>query len=180
MVCDCGGIRSHSLPIRGEKEFVYPVLLDILNYIQMKTARPVVVTCGHRCPLHQSYADGSVYHMASKHMIGAEVDFYVSGMEERPLDIVDLIMEYYKETETYRGRAEYQRFSRLDSVKFDVETTPWYNKEILVKLYRKNEGRDLDNLHPYPYLSIQVRFDREKNEKVTYSRREAFEGYIQY
>ena len=31
-------------------------------------------------------------------------------------------------------------------------TIPWFNKEIFIKLYRKSEGRDGDNRHPYPYL----------------------------
>ena len=32
----------------------------------------------------------------------------------------------------------------------NVLIPPWYNKEILIKLFKKNEGRDLDNRHPYP------------------------------
>ena len=43
---------------------------------------------------------------------------------------------------------------------------PWQNKEILIKLYQKDEGRDLDNRHPHPYISIQVRYDRDRGEPV--------------
>jgi hypothetical protein len=113
-------------------------------------------------------------------MIGAEVDFYLLGMEEKYQEVIDLIFRYYKETECYKGRSEYENFVRLDSVKVDVTTAPWYNKEILIKLYQKGEGRDAENQHPYPYLSLQVRFDREKNEKVTYSWDRAFHGYMRY
>jgi hypothetical protein len=177
---DCKGVQGHSLPINGKKEFVYPILIDLLNYLQQKTNCPVVITCGHRCPDHHAYVDSSIYNMHSKHMIGAEVDFYLLGMEEKYQEVIDLIFRYYKETECYKGRSEYENFVRLDSVKVDVTTAPWYNKEILIKLYQKGEGRDAENQHPYPYLSLQVRFDREKNEKVTYSWDRAFHGYMRY
>jgi hypothetical protein len=180
LVHDCGGGLKHSLPIAGGKEFVYPILIDLLNYVQMKTSCPVVITCGHRCPAHNSYADESIYNLSSKHMIGGEVDFYVSGMEEKPQEVIDLIMKYYAEKETYKGSREYTRFHRLENVKVNVSTPPWHNKEILIKLYKKDEGRDFDNQHSFPYVSLQVRFDREKNEKVTYSWEKAFHGYMRY
>lgn len=180
LVLDCGGRLKHSLPIRNGKEFVYPILVDLLNYIQIKTSSAVIITCGHRCPAHNAYADGSIYNLSSKHMIGAEVDFYVQGKENKPEEIVDLIMKYYTEKETYKGSKEYLQFTRLDHVKLNVSTPPWYNKEVLIKLYKKGEGRDFDNQHSHPYLSLQVRFDRERNEKVTYSWEKAFQGYMRY
>jgi hypothetical protein len=180
LVHDCGGVQKHSLPVQGSKEFIYQVLIDILNYLQAKTGYPVVITCGHRCPAHNTYADGTVYNQSSKHMIGAEVDFYIDGMENKPEEVIDLIMQYYKETPPYKGNKEYERFLRLEHVKVNVSTPPWHNKEILIKLYKKDEGRDLDNQHPYPYVSLQVRYDREKNEKVTYSWEKAFNGYMRY
>jgi len=101
-------------------------------------------------------------------MIGAEVDFYVSGMENSPDKIVDLIMQFYMENAGYHNFIHYQNFSRFDG-KTNVSTKPWYNKEIFIKLFKKNEGRDFDNRHPYPYVSIQVRFDRELDERVVYT-----------
>ena len=177
---DCGGGRKHSLPVRGGKEFVYPILIDLLSYIQIKTGCPVVITCGHRCPAHHSYADPSAYNINSKHMIGAEVDFYVAGLESKPQEVVDLIMRYYRETESYNKNKEYEIFQKLDQVKVDVSSVPLYNKEILIKIYQKNEGRDFDNQHNYPYISLQVRFDREKSERVIYSSEKAFNGYMRY
>lgn len=180
LIHDCGGGLKHSLPVREGKEFIYPILIDLLNYVQLKTSCLVIVTCGHRCPTHNSYADSSIYNLSSKHMIGAEVDFYVVGMENKPEEVISILMGYYKEKETYKGLKEYEQFSKLDHVKVNVETTPWYNKEILIKLYKKEEGRDFDNKHPYPYISLQVRFDRGKNEKVIYSWEKAFQGYMRY
>lgn len=177
---DCGGFQKHSLPMKGDQEHIYPILIDLLNYLQAKTGCKVIITCGHRCPVHNSYADNSIYNQNSKHMIGAEVDFYVQGMEHRPYDVVALIMAYYKEIPLYQGEKPYQEFQRLETAKLNVVTPPWYNKEILIKLYQKDEGRDFDNRHPYPYLCLQVRFDRDLNESVIGSWQKAFHGYRRF
>jgi len=177
---DCGGFQKHSLPLRNDKEFVYSVLLDLLNYVQAKTGHRVIVTCGHRCPVHNSYADNSTYNQASKHMIGAEVDFYVQGMEQQPEAIVKIIMDYYQETNPYKRDKQYLEFQRLAQGNLNVSTPPWYNKEVLIKLYKKDEGRDFDNRHPFPYLSVQVRYDRELQEKVVCDWQKAFKSYKRY
>ena len=179
-IIDCEGGHKHSLPVAGGKEFVYPILLDLLNYIQDKTQHRVIITCGHRCPAHNTYADESIYNLSSKHMIGGEVDFYVKGMEDKPEVIVSLVQDYYKEIKVYQSQNEYQRFQRLDQSKVNISTDPWYNKEILIKLYKSFEGRDFDNQHPHPYLSIQVRYDRDKQERVLYSWEKAFHSFMRY
>lgn len=177
---DCSGSERHSLPLRNGEEFIYPILLEILNDLQIKTNQKVVVTCGYRCPQHNTYADASTPNQISKHMIGAEVDFYVQGFETRPEEIIKLIMQFYKEKAHYLGKKEYQNFERYEKKDTDVTTPPWYNKEIFIKLYKKNEGRDIDNRHPYPYISLQVRYDKDLNEKVTYSWQKANTCYKRY
>lgn len=172
---DCGGHTRHGLPIIRGKETVYPILMDLLNYVQKKTGKRVVITCGHRCPQHNAYADPSKESRASKHQVGAEVDFYVQGMEERPQEIVGVLMQYFQETPSYKKDKEAQEFRRLAAQQ--PTTEPWYNKEILIKLFQKDEGRDWDNRHPHPYLSIQVRYDPEGKEKVSYSWAKAHQGY---
>jgi hypothetical protein len=177
---DCGGSQKHSLPLRGEKEYIFPILIDLLNYVQAKTQSKVVITCGHRCPVHNSYADNTSYNQNSKHMIGAEVDFYVQGWEQRPEEVIAILMNYYKEMSLYQGDKQYREFQRLNKGEWNVSTLPWYNKEILIKLYKKHEGRDFDNRHLHPYVSVQVRFDRELNEKVVSSWQKAFNGYRRF
>lgn len=172
---DCEGYSRHGLPIIHGKENVYPILIDILNFVQKKTGKRVIITCGHRCPCHNAYADPSKENRVSKHQIGAEVDFYVQGMEERPQEIVGLIMQYFQETPVYEKDKESLEFKRYD--KTDLVVQPWMNKEILIKLFQKNEGRDADNRHPHPYLSIQVRYDRQGKERVVYDWAKANQGY---
>jgi hypothetical protein len=179
-ISDCNGPYDHSLPIKEGKEIIYPILIELLNYIQLKTEKKVIITSGHRCPDHHLYVDSSAAQRYSKHMIGAEADFYVQGLEDKPEYIIDLIHKYYQDTKIYDGQKPYQQFVRWEKGDSDVSTFPWYNKEIFVKLYKKNEGRNLDNPHNYPYISIQVRFDKDANEKVTYSWDKAFRGYYRH
>lgn len=177
---DCGGSEKHSLPLRDGKEFVYPILMDLLNYIQAKSQKRVVITSGHRCPEHNSYVDASAGNRYSKHMVGAEVSFYVQGMESRPEVIVDWIQEYYKKTAKYGMKPDYIEFKRYDKNDNIVQTLPWYNKEVFVKIFKKTEGRNFDNRHPYPYISIQVRYDEDLKEKVIYTWDKAFRNYLRH
>jgi len=177
---DCGGRSDHSLPMRDGDEFIYPILIDLLNFLQQQTGMRVVVTCGHRCPKHNGYADPSKYNSTSKHMIAAEVDFYVQGMEEDPEAIVALLIEYYQRLPKDLSLPEYYTFERYDPDETNVRTAPWYNKEIFIKLFHKDEGRDVDNRHPYPYVSIQVRYDRDRRKRVHYSWEEAVHQYIRW
>ncbi len=176
-IFDCEGSSRHGLPILYGKEGVYPILIDLLNYIQKKTGRRVVITCGHRCPVHNTYADPSKENRTSKHQIGAEVDFYVQGMEEHPLEIVALAMQYFKENPIYANDREFLEFSRYDKSDVRLAIQPWFNKEIFIKVYQKDEGRDNDNRHPHAYLSFQVRFDKEGKERVVYDWAKAHKGY---
>lgn len=177
---DCGGPQKHSLPLRDQKEFIYPILIDLLNYLQESTNKRVVITSGHCCPEHNAYLDSSTYNQSSKHLIGAEVDFYMQGMEEEPLKVIDLLLAYYTQQPKYQGKKEYQfiRYEQLE--KINVTTPPWYNKEVFIKLYKKNEGRDFDNRHPHPYISIQARYDYDLQERVNYSWDKAYHNFHRY
>ena len=177
---DCGGATKHSLPMIHGKEGIYPVLIDLLNYLQRKTRKKVVITCGHRCPAHNKYADQSNQNRTSKHMIGAEVDFYVQGLEDNPEQVIDLIFQFYREDKAYIGKKEHETFYRYEKSDSNVSTMPWFNKEIFIKLFKKDEGRDFDNRHPYSYISIQVRYDRDTKEKVVYSWDKATSGYLRW
>lgn len=177
---DCGGPQKHSLPLRDQKEFIYPILIDLLNYIQTQTGKRVVVTSGHCCPDHNAYLDPSPANLSSKHTLGAEVDFYVQGMEQQPERVLELILAYYREQSKYKGLKEFEEFKCYEKEDKRVSRPPLYNKEIFVKLLNKNEGRDFDNRHPYPYVSVQVRFDSDLNEKVSYSWDKAFRNFLRW
>jgi hypothetical protein len=162
---DCGGSEKHSLPLRDGKEFIYSVLIDILNYVQASTQKKVVITSGHRCPEHNTYVDTSKANQSSKHMIGAEVSFYVQGLENQPDKIARIIQQYYQQSPKYSQNPQYTHFKAYDK----DDKKPLFNKEIFIKLYNANEGRNFDNRHPYPYITIQVRHDRDLDQQVLYT-----------
>jgi len=140
----------------------------------------VIITCGHRCPQHNRYCDSAEDNRTSKHMVGAEVDFYVEGFENKPELIVDLLKDYYlydPETQNDPAYTTFKRYTKADS---HVSTHPWYNAEVYIKIHRDNEGRDFDNQHSNPYISIQVRIDRNKKKRVTYTWEQAFYSYLRY
>lgn len=172
---DCEGCSRHGFPIIHGRENIYPVLLDLLNFVQKKTGKRVIITCGHRCPPHNTYSDPSKENLVSKHQVGAEVDFYVQGMEDYPLEVIGVLMQFYQENPAYSKDKDYQEFQRYS--KSDVAVQPWLNKEIFIKLYQKNEGRDGDNRHPHPYICLQVRYDKDGRERVLYSWKKAHRGY---
>jgi len=173
-ITDCAGSSRHGLPVFGMKEGVYPVLIDLLNYLQKKTAKRAIITCGHRCPIHNAYAEPGKEALTSRHQIGAEVDFYMQGMEDQPLEVVQLILHYYQENHNLPKTKEWTEFTKQES-KYSIQ--PWFNKEIFITLYQKEEGRDRDNRHPYPYLSLQVRYDREEQKPVVFNWAKAHMGY---
>jgi hypothetical protein len=176
-IFDCNGGEAHSLPIRNEKEFVYPILPELLNEIQASTGKPVIITSGHRCPNHNRYVDSSPKNQASKHQIGAEVSFYVAGLEKNPEQVLNAIFSFYTSNPRYTTEKKaYSEFERYEK-ETDVSTKPWFNKEIMIKLYKESEGRNGDNRHPFPYFSIQVRFDRDTNMRVSFSWNEAQQFY---
>ena len=113
-------------------------------------------------------------------MIGAEVSFYVQGLENAPQTIVNLLMDFYKDNPKYKNSKEYTEFLRYEKGNSNVSIPPWYNKEVFIKIFNKSEGRNYDNRHPYPYISIQVRHDRDINEKVTYSWDLATKNYLRF
>ncbi|MFQ5729014.1 MAG: hypothetical protein ACE5GN_01465, partial [Waddliaceae bacterium] len=146
-IADCGGTEKHSLPLKDQQEFIYPILINLMNHIQSKTEKRVVITSGHRCPEHNSYVDPSAYNSYSKHLIGAEVSFYVQGMEYQPQKVVDIILAFFREEPKYQDRPEFQRFQRYEKEDTNVSIQPWYNKEVFIKLFSKDEGRNFDNRH---------------------------------
>ncbi len=165
---DCGGAEKHSLPLRGNQEYIYPILLELLNHVQTITKKPVIITSGHRCTTHNTYIDQSTKNSCSKHTIGAEVDFYVRGFESNPEHIISILQNFFTTNPRYCSQKEYLEFHRFEK-NTDVTVQPWYNKEVFIKLYQQSEGRNLDNRHSYPYITIQVRFDRTHNARVNYT-----------
>ncbi len=175
-IADCGGAEKHSLPLKDGNEFIQPILITLMNYLQAETNKRVVITSGHRCPDHNQYVDDSRSNLYSKHQVGAEVSFYVQGLEETPETIIQLLLDFYKD----HPDEEYRQFKRYEKEDTGVTTKPWFNKEIYFKLYKTDEGRNFDNRHPFPYIAVQVRYDPVAKERVFYSWDKAYKNYLRW
>ena len=151
---DCRGPDEHSLPLKGGKEHIPKTLVELLDSIQERLKAKLIITCGHRCMKHHLFAKKEEDPKTSKHLMGAEVDFYVKGLEDKPLEVVAAIMEYYKE----RPEVYLNQFFKVEKSR-SKRYPAWMNKEIIIHLLDKNEGRDLDNNHSYPYICIELRVD---------------------
>jgi hypothetical protein len=124
------------------------------------------------------YVDSSFLNSFSKHMIGAEVSFFVQGMENHPEEILKIIFEYYKKISPFKDHAEFSSFQRYEKPDTNVSIKPWFNKEVFIKLFNKEEGRNFDNRHPYPYIALQARYDTELGGPVLYSWDKAYKNYL--
>ncbi len=170
-IWDCGGIERHGLPVRNNQEFIYPALLEILNFVQSSLEKPIIITSGHRCPSHEQYIDIKQKNVSSKHLIGGAASFFVQGFESQPDKVIQEVQKYYLSNPLFASKKEYIEFTRSETS--DTQTSAWSNKEIFIKLYLPHEGRNLDNRHPFAYVDIQVRFDRSLNKPVTFTWQEA-------
>lgn len=150
-ISDCGGYEEHGLPVANGKEEIPQALVDLLNNLQKKLDRRVVITSGHRCSKHNRYVDPSKENKTAKHLLGTEVSFYVEDYERRPQEVLKALFSLFPK-ETFKQGAE----------SLDVAAKPWYSQDLMIKLYNQDEGRNFDNRHPYPYLSVQTRKDHLK------------------
>lgn len=156
---DCDGIESHSLPIRDGREFIYPILIDLLNHVQEITGRRVVISSGHRCPTHNLYIDPSKKNRVSKHLIGAEVDFYVEGMENQADSILEILKNFYASNPLKnRGHS-------------------WLNQEVIITKHSMKEPFNGDNQHGFRYITIEVCYDKDKKKPVHFSWKLGYNGF---
>ncbi len=140
---DCSG--RHSLFLKEGSEYIHPTLITLLNYLQEKTKKRVVITSGYRCPEHNTWVDPSFSNSTSRHLTGTAVDFYVEGLDAEK--VVPLLTAYYP-------GEEFKRYTKKDA---GTSTAPWYNKEIYIKLCKPKECRDGDNIHGLSYICLQIR-----------------------
>lgn len=169
-IFDCQGADKHSLPICEDRESIYPALLEILNFLQDQLKKKVVVTAGHRCYLHQTYLLGTTSGAITKYLVGAQVDFLIDGLQASSQQIIDCLQKYYQEI--FPNEKDYHLEKTVTGV--------WQNKEIFVRFFAKHEGRNEDNSHDYPYLSIELKHDRVLNKKIHVKYQQAINGYFRF
>ncbi|MBN1620466.1 hypothetical protein JW890_07065 [candidate division WOR-3 bacterium] len=147
-----------TLPARG----IDNDLIELLNSIQSEAQGKLVILSGYRSSRHNSYLAAELYNyvdergdsgnpyevsMTSKHIMGAAADFYVTGFEERPDELLRIILgEITKRGDNSMHVASdvflRHRSGSGDGVKYfypSYRTDRWW-----IHPYAPGEGRDLD------------------------------------
>lgn len=170
---DCSG---GGLPQAGIDED----LIDLLNELQRRFDKPVIVNSGYRCPQHNAYIAAELYNWIddqgnpgnpyevsgrSRHMMGAAADFYIQDYEFNPQEIIDTILSIQGLTPPNPGvRIYWVNQKKRDGsystgyYQYQAYSTPeWW-----IHPYAPEEGRDLDNRHysgVYLHIHHRVNFD---------------------
>lgn len=165
---DCNGLHDHGLPYKDKQEFVYPVLIDTLNYLQDSLQKEVVVVSGHRCPKHHRYVTRGQSRL-TRYMIGAKVDFYIKGYENDLGKVIETIATRYANDE--KRYKEFVKSAQKDG------TYSFRNKELRISYGVNAEAKKFDNVH-FAVISLEVLYDREKDQRVYLEWDQAYKGYI--
>lgn len=137
-----GGIHEikdctpHSLPKMEGEEVYSKLILEKLNLIQRELGRQVLITSGHRCPIHNIYCNPTGTAVFNKHLVAARVDFIVQT--DSPEEVVDILRRHSKDKFTQAG-------DRLQ----------WNSSELSIQWTRSLDLRDFDNRHNLPYFTIE-------------------------
>ncbi|MCZ6645829.1 MAG: D-Ala-D-Ala carboxypeptidase family metallohydrolase [SAR324 cluster bacterium] len=123
-----------------------PKLKALVEKLRCALGDRVVITSGFRSRRHNLYSWAYVQARTpranpvsrnSRHMVGKAVDFFVRGYAYGDLKRLETKLQQWA--------------GRLPA------PLRGSSKAIWTHVYRKGEGRDPDNLHPYPYLHLQLR-----------------------
>jgi len=169
---DCEGAYKHSLPIRAEKEFVYPALIEVLSFIQNRLSKKVVILSGHRCIDHLRYIKQDYTPVSFKSLIGAEVRFYVEGAENEHDSIVSAIFSYYD--------LFFPKDKQMVSFISSSENKVHENKELTVRLIEPNDPEIEEHALSFPYYQIELKFDRELNKKISAKLEDGLSAYYRW
>lgn len=142
-------------PASEAKERVQPALLEILNALSEKLNARVQVTSGHRCLKHHRYITKAAGSVHDKHLVAASADFFVFGYENTQAPILEALREICEER---KNRLTIKNIGSL------IEKGPSYfsSGEVELRYTPADQGRNLDNAHPYGYFTLSVLYDYEQ------------------
>ena len=119
----------------------------LVEKLRCKMGDKVVITSGYRSPRHNQYLRAWVasrekgrntVSRTSRHTQGRAVDFYIEGYGHGQL------MPVARQLKIWAGKLAKPLRGSLERI--------W------VKIYRKHEGREPDNLHSLPYIHVELRY----------------------
>lgn len=138
-------------------------LIELMNELQKKFSRQVVINSGFRCPVHNAYIAAELYNWVdpegrsgnpfevssrSKHMMGAAADFYIKGYENDPYPIIDSILSI-EGLNAERRELYSQNVRQRNREGIFIDNYYYYRAYVTprwwIHPYAENEGRDIDN-----------------------------------
>lgn len=165
---DCDGPHSHSLPLIDGEPTILAHLLEVLNYAQMKTQRPVRILSGHRCYKHQQYLSNKQSDLISLHQMGSAADICFESATSSDLNpLVEALLSWYEERQLPGSH-----------ISSNEEKTRWSNRYMRLTYH---EDTHLPST-PYqgPHLTLEIRVDPNTNKPITYSYRKVRKNVIMY
>ena len=136
---DCAMGERPAIPMAKE-------IKRLVEKLRCEVGDTVVVTSGYRSPRHNEFLRAWVavrqpkrntVSSKSRHTRGRAVDFYVKGYDYSRL------MTLAAKLKRWAGKLPHSLRGSRESV--------W------IKVYRKTEGREPDNLHDFPYIHLELR-----------------------
>lgn len=165
---DCDGPHSHSLPIIDGEPAILGHLLEVLNYAQTKTQRPLCILSGHRCYKHQQYLSNKQSDLISLHQMGSAADICFKGSTSSDLTLlIEALLSWYKESQLPGSR-----------ISKNQEKTRWSNRYMRLTYHEKTNLPSTS--YRGPHLTLEIRVDPATNKPITYSYRKVRKNVIMY
>jgi hypothetical protein len=99
-------------------------------------------------------------------MMGCKADFTVEGLENRPEEIIVKIMDLYP-------NEKFQKINQADG------STLYTSKQFHLMINKEGEHSILGEKH-HPVVSVDVRYDQDKQEAIILDWDKSFHGFIRH
>lgn len=153
----CLGALHHGLPLVNGKEYIYPRLIDLLNFLQKENKEKIMVIRGHLCPKAFSLLDPKEQH--EKYLIGAMVK--VSSQVNWEKNLSTLVKKFYDK------KKEEDPLYEIGSSTYPIT---FINQEFKFIIYPSL----LTNI-----MEIEVLYDKEKDSRINFTE-EDIQNYLRY
>lgn len=153
----CLGTLHHGLPLVNGKEYIYPRLIDLLNFLQKENKEKIIVIRGHICPKIFSLLDTQEQH--EKYLIGAMVK--VSSQINWEKNLSPLVKKFYDK-------------KKEEDPLYEIENSPYaitfINQEFKFIIHPSS----LTNI-----MEIEVLYDKEKDSPIKFTEKD-IQNYLRY
>ncbi len=153
----CLGTLQHGLPLYNGKEYIYPRLIDLLNFLQKENNEKISIIRGHLCP--KVFALLDIKEQNNKYLIGAIVK--ISSKINWEQNLPFLIKKFYEK------KKEENPLQEINNSNYPIIFTNNEFKFIIYKPLTTN------------IMEIEVLYDKEKDLTINFTIEDA-QNYLHY